>query len=95
MIVDQFEEVLRKTTELFPLPTATASAVPSNIAPLPTVHPDHPVFEVASNSGKKTLWVVFVLMLIASASFTALAWKIPVVRSTPSFQLHPSDSCTD
>ncbi len=89
MIVDQFEEVLRKTTELFPLPTATASAKPTNVAPVPSVIPDYPIFEGASSSGKKTLWVVFVLMLIASASFTAMSWKVPVVRSTQN-RLHAS-----
>jgi len=79
MIVDQFEEVL-KTTQLFPLPTATATATPTHVAPIPSVLPDHPIHEFAGDSGKKTLWVVFVLMVIASASFTALSWKVPVSR---------------
>lgn len=81
MIVDQFEEVLKKTSQLFPLPTATATARPTHVAPIPSVLPDTPIHEFAGDSGKRALWVVFVLMLIASASFTALSWKVPVVCS--------------
>ena len=80
MIVDQFEEVLKKTSQLFPLPTATHSPTkPTHVAPIPSVLPDTPIHEFVGDAGKKTLWVVFVLMLIASAAFTALSWKIPVV----------------
>lgn len=81
MIVPDFEEVLAKTSKLFPLPTTTATAKPTHVAPIPSVLPDTPIFEVAGDSGKKTLWVVFVLMVIASASFTALSWRVPVVRT--------------
>lgn len=84
MIVDQFEEVLKKTSQLFPLPTAThAPHKPTHVAPIPSVLPDAPIHEFVGDSGKKTLWVVFVLMLIASAAFTALSWKIPLVRGPP------------
>jgi len=76
MIVDQFEEVLRKTA-LLPMPTATASSSP--IAPIPTVVPGHEAtYEVAGDAGKKTLWVVFVIMVVASAGFTAMSWKVPL-----------------
>jgi hypothetical protein len=74
MIVDAFEEVLKKTS-LIPLPTAT----PTGVSPIPPVHSDTPDYEFIGDSGKKTLWVVFVLMLIASASFTALSWRVPLV----------------
>jgi len=76
MIVDQFEQVL-KTTAAHLLPTAS----PTGVSPIPTVVPGTPIDEqYAGDSGKKTLWVVFVLMLIASAGFTALSWKIPLNR---------------
>lgn len=75
------EEVLKKTSEMFPLPTATASLLPS-VAPIPTVAPGpEPTYEVAGDAGMKTLWVVFVLMLIASAGFTVMSWKVPLVST--------------
>merc|ERR1711874_686705 len=72
MIVDQFEDVLKATS----LPTATA--VPS-VAPIPTVIPGHDaIYQVAGDAGHKTLWVVFVLMLIASGAFTVMSWNVPL-----------------
>jgi len=72
----QFEQVL-KTTAAHLLPTAS----PTGVAPIPTVVPGTPIDEqYAGDAGKKTLWVVFVLMIIASAGFTALSWKIPLNR---------------
>jgi hypothetical protein len=65
MIAEQFEEVLKKTSQLFP-----------------TVTPgQEDIYQLSGDAGNKTLWVVFVLMLIASAAFTAMSWKIPVVRN--------------
>jgi hypothetical protein len=78
MIAEQFEEVLKKTS-LLPLPTAT----PTHVAPIPSVVPTTPELQFIGDSGKKTLWVVFVLMLIASAGFTALSWRVPLVRDDP------------
>lgn len=80
MIVPEFEEILAKTSHLFPLPTTTGAAKPTHVAPIPSVLPDTPIYEVAGDSGKKTLWAVFVLMLIASAAFTALSWRVPVSK---------------
>lgn len=37
-------------------------------------------YQVASDTGHTTLWVVFVLMVIAAASFAGLSWKVPVSR---------------
>ncbi|KAH7073363.1 hypothetical protein FB567DRAFT_198299 [Paraphoma chrysanthemicola] len=75
MIVDAFEEVLKKTS-LIPVPTSH----PSHVAPIPSVLPTPIDAQFIGDSGKKTLWVVFVLMLIASAGFTALSWRVPLSK---------------
>ncbi|KAF2823517.1 family A G protein-coupled receptor-like protein [Ophiobolus disseminans] len=75
MIVDVFEEVLKKTS-LLPLPTAT----PTHVSPIPPIREDKPDFQYIGDSGKKTLWVVFVLMILASAGFTALSWRVPLSK---------------
>jgi len=75
MIVDAFEEVLKKTS-IIPLPTAS----PTSVSPIPPVHKDKPEFQYITETGTKTLWVVFVIMLIASAGFTALSWKVPLSK---------------
>jgi hypothetical protein len=74
MIAEQFQEALKKTS-LLPVPTSTPTGVP----PIPSVVPNQPELQYIGDSGKKTLWVVFVLMIIASASFTALSWRVPLV----------------
>jgi hypothetical protein len=84
MIQDTLEQVLKKTS-LLPLPTAS----PTHVAPIPSVLPTTPELQFIGDSGKKTLWVVFVLMVIASASFTALSWRVPLVRFSPG-HLHGS-----
>ena len=76
MIVDAFEEVLKKTS-ILPLPTAT----PTSISPIPPIHGDQPDYQFVGEAGKRTLWVVFVLMIIASAAFTGLSWKVPLVST--------------
>jgi bacteriorhodopsin len=74
MIVDQFEAVMK--TSLLPLPTAT----PTGVAPIPTVIPDSPEYQFVGDSGKKTLWVVFIIMLISSAVFAGVSWRVPVQK---------------
>lgn len=86
MIVDAFEEVL-KHTSILPLPTAS----PTSVSPIPPVHGDKPDLQFIGDSGKKTLWVVFVLMLLASAGFTALSWRVPLVRAI--IKLHQLPAC--
>jgi len=78
MLVEQFEDVLKKTSGL-PIPTAS----PTHVAPIPSVVPTTPELQFIGESGQKTLWVVFVLMVIASAGFTALSWRVPLVSCRP------------
>jgi len=65
------EEMLKHTATL---PTATSS-----VAPIPTVLPgDWPVVQHVTDSGKRTLWVVVVLMAISSLAFYSLAARVRV-----------------
>ncbi|KAK7958551.1 hypothetical protein PG996_010016 [Apiospora saccharicola] len=67
------EEVLRKTT-------ATATASPTSF---PTVTPDLPTFyftDVATDTGKRTLWVVTVFMALSSLAFYGMAMRVPVQK---------------
>ena len=81
MIVDQFEEVLK--TSVMHLPTSS----PTGVAPIPTVVPDSPEYQFVGETGTKTLWVVFIIMLISSGVFSGLAWRVPVVRITQRLML--------
>jgi len=63
-----------------PLPTATMNPTTSSVAPIPTVVPDKPEFQLTTETGYRTLWVVFIIMVISSAVFAGLAWKVPVQK---------------
>lgn len=71
-------EILKKTSTLL-VPTSSSSGKPVDTA-FPTVVPDLPTFEGASQTGIRTLWVVFVIMVLASAAFAAMAWTVPISR---------------
>lgn len=64
------EEILKHTTIL---PTATPSA-----SPVPTVIPDYPTVYEIHNTGKRTLWVMVVLMAISMLTFFTLAARVRV-----------------
>ncbi|TGO40323.1 hypothetical protein BHYA_0039g00650 [Botrytis hyacinthi] len=72
-------DIMKKTTSLLPVPTSTATATPS-VAPIPTVVPNVPTYEVAGQSGQTTLWVVFVIMFLSTLTFFYLAWRVPVQK---------------
>jgi len=46
----------------------------------PTVYPDPPIYQHASKVGDRTLWVVFVFMVLATIAFAAMAWTVPAAR---------------
>lgn len=58
-----------------PIPTATEPAVP-----LPTVTQTPPQFEHITDFGNRTLWVLFVLMLISTITFIGLSWRIAIPK---------------
>ncbi|KAF2792326.1 family A G protein-coupled receptor-like protein [Melanomma pulvis-pyrius CBS 109.77] len=74
MIIDPVQVL--KTSVRHVIPTA----VPTHVAPIPSVIPDRPELQFAEDSGKRTLWVVFVIMVIASAAFAAMSWRVPVAK---------------
>ncbi|KAL8699317.1 MAG: hypothetical protein Q9201_006076 [Fulgogasparrea decipioides] len=49
--------------------------------PLPTVIPGNtPIYQKATDTGHRTLWVVFVIMLLSSIAFYILAFRVPVQK---------------
>ncbi|EOD52861.1 putative opsin-1 protein [Neofusicoccum parvum UCRNP2] len=74
---EQAAEMLMKTSSLL-VPTSTSTASP--IDPVPTIIPDPAHYQNAGEAGQRTLWVVFVVMLIATIVFTGLSWSVPVNR---------------
>lgn len=60
--------------------TGTIPLATSSVAPIPTVVPSLPEYQTNTETGGRTLWVVFVVMLIASIVFSGLAWNIPISK---------------
>ncbi|KAL9101521.1 MAG: hypothetical protein Q9187_009238 [Circinaria calcarea] len=62
-------------------PLAAVKAAATSVNPIPTVIPGStPIYQEASDVGNRTLWVVFVLMLISSIAFYAMAFRVPVQK---------------
>ncbi|MCJ1251138.1 hypothetical protein MMC30_008369 [Trapelia coarctata] len=51
----------------------------SSVAPIPTVV-NPPIYQKAGATGDRTLWVVFVIMVISSLAFYAMAFRVPVQK---------------
>ncbi|KKY15692.1 putative opsin 1 [Phaeomoniella chlamydospora] len=55
--------------------------VTSSVAPIPTVIPGSPpIYETASETGHRTLWVVVVLMGLSSLAFYGMALRVPAQK---------------
>ncbi|KAJ6151713.1 hypothetical protein N7470_006841 [Penicillium chermesinum] len=65
--------------EMFPSLTA-ASPSETSVVPLPTVIPGLPITQELGVTGKRTLWVVTVLMGISSLVFYSLAARAPLTK---------------
>ncbi|KAI9799894.1 MAG: hypothetical protein M1833_003816 [Piccolia ochrophora] len=50
------------------------------IDPIPTVVPTIPLYHDVGDTGKRTLWVVFVIMLLSTIAFSVLAYRVPVQK---------------
>jgi hypothetical protein len=81
MIVDALKKTASSSWQLLPTPTSTSIASPTNKIPLPSVFPDPVYKQEIGQAGSTTLWVVFAIMVIASAVFAAWSWTVPVVSS--------------
>ena len=86
-MIDPVDALKTKSVLPIPLPTSlisslTASASPTaSVIPQPTVIPGPEVIkQFVGDDGKKTLWVIFVAMVISSAAFAAMSWRVPVQR---------------
>jgi len=59
---------------------STLATATSSVAPIPTVIPTPPIFVEAGDVGKRTLWVVVVLMALSSLVFYGMAFRVPVQK---------------
>jgi len=58
-----------------------AFAAAASHHPLPTVVPVPSIeHQDATETGQRTLWVVFVVMLVSSLVFTVMAWSVPMSK---------------
>jgi len=56
------------------------SVTATSVSPIPTVVPTKPIYQKSSDTGDRTLWVVFVIMVISSLAFYAMAFRVPVQK---------------
>ncbi|KAL9580789.1 MAG: hypothetical protein Q9212_004286 [Teloschistes hypoglaucus] len=53
----------------------------SDSIPMPTVIPGNtPIYQKATDTGHRALWVVFVIMLLSSLAFYIMAFRVPVQK---------------
>jgi len=57
-------------------PIKAFKTIPSS--PLPSIIPDHR--EYVEDAGKRTLWVVFFIMILSTIAFIGMAWRVPVQK---------------
>ncbi|KAL8748478.1 MAG: hypothetical protein Q9199_008184 [Rusavskia elegans] len=65
-MIDPVEEFKKHAGDVLPMPTA----VPGNT----------PIYQTASATGHRALWVVFVIMLLSSLAFYIMAFRVPVQK---------------
>ncbi|KAI9047339.1 hypothetical protein LZ554_008786 [Drepanopeziza brunnea f. sp. 'monogermtubi'] len=74
-VMDAFAAM--KTTASLVVPPVSS---PTHVSPIPSVVPDLPIYESVGETGTKTLWVVFFIMLLSTLSFYYLAFRVPVQK---------------
>ncbi|KAI4127123.1 MAG: hypothetical protein LQ338_003365 [Usnochroma carphineum] len=65
-MIDPVEALKKHTSDSIPMP----SVVPGNT----------PIYQEASATGNRALWAVFVIMLLSSLAFYAMAFRVPVQK---------------
>ncbi|KAI4088693.1 MAG: hypothetical protein LQ348_006834 [Seirophora lacunosa] len=65
-MIDPVEAIKKHTSAAIPMPTV----IPGNT----------PVYQEASATGERALWVVFVIMLLSSLAFYIMAFRVPVQK---------------
>jgi len=75
-MVEAFKTTFASATSSLLVPTSSHS----HVKPIPTVTPNLPIFEKISETGTKTLWVVFVIMFLSTLGFVFLAYRTPVQK---------------
>jgi hypothetical protein len=74
MMIDPVEILKKTKTSGNLLPTGMPTKLP-----MPSVVPDPVDYQVVGETGTRTLWVVFIVMVISSAVFAGLSYRVPVV----------------
>ncbi|KAK4119138.1 family A G protein-coupled receptor-like protein [Parathielavia appendiculata] len=57
-----------------------AAKTTSKPGPIPTVIPTPTEYQYVDETGRRTLWVLFVAMTLVSAAFALLSWRVPVSK---------------
>ncbi|KAL4805305.1 hypothetical protein BDV18DRAFT_165713 [Aspergillus unguis] len=75
------QTVTQTVTEGYPFPDPTSIlTTTTSVAPIPTVIPGHPTFQGIDAAGKRTLWVVTVLMALSSLVFYVLSNRVQLSK---------------
>jgi bacteriorhodopsin len=75
MMIDPVEILKKTKTSGNLLPTGMPTKLP-----MPSVVPDPVDYQVVGETGTRTLWVVFIVMVISSAVFAGLSYRVPVSK---------------
>jgi bacteriorhodopsin len=73
-------EPLAKSTTFYLSSSSVQTITASSVVPVPTSVPDKPIIQSSGDAGHRTLWTVFVLMLLSTIIFAAMAYRVPVQK---------------
>ncbi|EON62542.1 hypothetical protein W97_01766 [Coniosporium apollinis CBS 100218] len=76
-MIDPVQAFAKATSSLL-VPLPSSSTAGHHHTSLPSILPDSPEYQTVGETGKRTLWVVFVIMTLASAAFAGMSWTVPI-----------------